>query len=194
MKYIAIIIITAIACFFFFSPFGKTDAGKTEKPSFGLSEKTHAAISVIKERNEQSIVDYAGKKDVILKMAENRIGELRTKLVSIKSAKRTIARKAESQNLTEEQKAKYAALISALETAETRGEEALKKSKTDLDSLRTKLEVIETEISISRSTSQIMGELNFSYSNSEIKKQIELLEQELDKANASLDVVMLEAN
>lgn len=63
-----------------------------------------------------------------------------------------------------------------------------------LDELRVKLEMIDTEISIAKTSSSLIKDYDFSSNNSEVKKLIESLERELDNANAELDVAMLETN
>ena len=84
--------------------------------------------------------------------------------------------------------------MASLEKCEKKGEQALTNGKMKLDELRVKLEMIDTEISIAKTSSSLIKDYDFSSNNSEVKKLIESLERELDNANAELDVAMLGTN
>ena len=157
------------------------------------SEKIKSAINVIKQKNEMALVDYAGKSQVILDMAEKRIDTLRKRLIALKSTKRTLKRKLQDKNLTVESKENLTKLMTTLDSCEKRGEDALLKSKTRLDELHVKLEMIDTEISITKPSSKLINEFNPKYTNDELKKLIAAFEKDLDDANAELDVAILEA-
>ena len=82
--------------------------------------------------------------------------------------------------------------MSALDKCEKKGETALLTSKTKLDELNAKLDVMDAEISIAKTSSKIMNESNPNFRNDELK-MIASLEKDLDDANAELDVAILEA-
>lgn len=159
----------------------------------GSKEKMTAVANVITEKTEISAINAVGKSDVVLEMAEKRIDTLRKRLIAVKSTKRSLQRKMENPKLSVETKENYVKLMSALEKCEKRGELALIKSKTNLDELRAKLDVIEAEISISKTSSKIINDSNPSFREDELKKMIELIEKDLDDANAELDVAIIEA-
>ncbi len=157
------------------------------------SEKVDAAFSVFKNKSEMAIVESAGKGDVVLEMAEKRIDNLRKRVIAIKAAKRSMARKINTQGLSQESLERYKQVHAALGKSEKKGEDALLKSREKFEELRAKVEMMETEIAAAKSTSQIMNELNPKYRRDELKKIMESLEEDLDKANSELDVAILEA-
>ena len=179
MKIIIIAILVILGLYFF--------AGE------GSKEKMEAVSNVLTDKVEMSAVNAAGKSDVILEMAEKRIDTLRKRLIAVKSTKRSLKRKMENPKLSAESKENYTKLMSALEKCEKKGEVALLTSKTKLDELRAKLDVMDAEISIAKTSSKIMNESNPNFRNDELKKMIASLEKDLDDANAELDVAILEA-
>ena len=156
-------------------------------------EKVKAAGSVVASKSEMAVVDAAGKEDVVIEMAEKRIESLRKRLIAVKSTKRTLKRRMADPNLSAESKENYTKLMASLENCEKKGEQALANSKTKLDELRVKLEMIDAEISIAKTSTSLIKDYDVPSNNSEVKKLIESLERDLDNANAELDVAMLEA-
>lgn len=156
-------------------------------------ETVKAAGSVIASKSEMAVVNAAGKSDVILEMAEKRMELLRKRLIAVKSTKRTLERKMSNPKLSPATKENYAKLLTSLGNCEKKGEEAFLNSKTKLDELRVKLEMIDAEISIAKTSSNLIKDSDFTSNKNEVRKLVESLENDLDAANAELDVAMLEA-
>lgn len=126
-------------------------------------------------------------------MAEKRIESLRKRLIAVKSTKRILKRRMGGPQLVGRVKGKLHKALASLENCEKKGEQALSSSKTKLDELRVKLEMIDAEISIAKTSTSLIKDYDVPSNNSEVKKLIESLERDLDNANAELDVAMLEA-
>lgn len=177
MKTVLVIAIVAFAAYYFFVPSG--------------SEKVNSALSVIKQKQENRLVEHAGKSEVVLDMAEKRVENLRDRLIALKSSKLSIERKL-SETKQPDLKDKLSKTLKALSTCELRAEESLKKSKANLETLRAKLEILDTEIAISKISSKVINETNENYNKDEIKELIRSIEGDLDNANAELDVAEFE--
>ncbi len=158
----------------------------------GCSEKVDASIEVMKNKSEMALVENAGKGDVILEIAEKRIDELRKRVIAIKSAKRSFKRKLALEELSLESKLRYTDLYKELEVYDKKGEEALLNARVKFDELRAKIEVIEAEIAMAKTTSQIINADNPKFRRDELKKVMQSLLDDLDKANSELDVAILE--
>ncbi len=174
-----VIILVVVGCLFWFGS--------------GCSEKVDASIDVIKNKSEMALVENAGKGDVILEIAEKRIDALRKRVIGIKAAKRSFKRKLALENLSQEAKSRYTDIYNELEVYDQKGEAALLNARVKFDELRAKVEVIETEIAMAKSTSKIINEANPKYRRDELKKIMESLLSDLDKANSELDVAVMEA-
>lgn len=156
-------------------------------------EKVKASGRVVAKKAEMTVVDIAGKSEVTLELAETRIDTLRKRLIAIKSTKRSLLKKAENPDLPASTKENYANLLVSLSECEKKGEDALKSSKDRLEELRIKLEIMDTEISIAKTSTSLINDTNPTSGKDEIKQLVESLEKDLDDANAELDVAIIEA-
>lgn len=160
------------------------------------SEKLKASISVLKSDSENTLVDFAGKSKVAEEIAIKRIEDLRKKLVKIKALKRKIARHIDEPTTSSEAKARYTELISRIVVAEKKAEDAYKNANQNLENLRVKLEIIDTEISIAKASSAVLSTSSGKGGvlKSDLEKILNSLSSDLDTANSELDVALMETD
>lgn len=165
------------ACFYFFG-----------------SESVMSALTVFKGKAEAAVVAGAGKSDVAEELALRRIDDLRQKLVRVKSLKRTIKRTTENPDISESAKARYNAIVAKLDAAEKKAEEAYKNANSQFDELRAQLAVSDAETAILKaSASALDDDKATKYRHRrDMDKVLQSINEELDAANAELDVSLME--
>ena len=165
------------ACFYFFG-----------------SESVMSALTVFKGKAEAAVVGGAGKSDVAEELALRRIDDLRQKLVRVKSLKRTIKRATENPDISESAKARYNTIVAKLDAAEKKAEEAYKNANSQFDELRAQLAVSDAETAILKASASALddGKAAKYRHRRDMDKVLQSINEELDAANAELDVSLME--
>lgn len=155
-----------------------------------------AAFGVFKNKAESAIVESAGKSNVAEELALRRIDNLRQKLVRVKSVKRTITREIENPNISEDAKTRYSAIIARLDAAEKKAERAYKNANSQFEDLRAQLAVIDAETAILKASANALedGKSAKYRHRRDMDKILRSINEELDEANAELDVSLMETN
>ena len=157
------------------------------------SEKAKAAIEVAKDNAENKMVDAIGKIEVAEKLAIKRIEDIKLKLIKVKTVRRTINRHLQNPKLTEEHKLRYQALINKLDEVDARATKAYKTANAKFEELRANLEIVEAEMSITKAATSVLGaDAKSLTSGRDLEKVIESIYVDLDKANAELDVALMD--
>lgn len=165
------------------------------------SEKVEASYEVLKKRAEDKLVDIAGKGQVALQMHRDRHAELKASQIRMVAYEKTMIRKRDelrtriSETSDPQSRAQlesladvYDAAIPKLREGQEKGRDALARSIVNFEKLKVKVEVLETQIDVSRTLTNTETAFDVRTTSSEVDALIDALEEDLDMAEAAYDV------
>lgn len=178
------------------------------------SEKTRAAAKVLKGKAEDKLIAVAGEGDVALELMKNQYGDLKERLVKIKTLKRTMQRSAEdaeatAKRLDAEGKGsmadrqrkmadRYKTNVEKLAAGEIKAEESLKSFAEEYKQYKMELSILKQEIESTKAMGGIADDLS---SDNPLNTRMETvndlkgkLQKQLDRAESLMEVNELEAD
>jgi hypothetical protein len=176
------------------------------------SEKSTAAIDVLKSKAEDALVAQAGEGDVAIALMQKQYAELKERLVRIKALKRTFDRRsveldARAAELKAENKAdlaerqvrmaeSYRQKKELLEKKEEDATEELKQFATIYEQQKSEIQMLKEEIEMTKSMGGLDSNLGadspLGKRMETVKDLTEKLHQKLDRAQALLEIGDLE--
>lgn len=139
------------------------------------SEKGRAAAKVLHAKAEDQLVAVAGEGDVALELMKNQYGDLKERLVKIKTLKRSMERRVEESEATakrldaegnasmaERQRAlatRYKANVEKLRVNEIKSEEALKSFAADYKEFKQEVSILKEEIESAKAMGGLSDDL-----------------------------------
>ena len=187
-------------------------AAVTASVTTSCSEKSKAAIDVLKSKAEDELVAQAGEGDVAIALMQKQYAELKERLVRIKTLKRTFDRRsgeleARAAELKLENKAdlaerqvrmaeSYRQKKGTLEKREEDATEELKQFATIYEQQKGEIQMLKEEIEMNKSMGGLDSKLGadspLSKRMETVKDLTEKLHQKLDRAQALLEIGDLE--
>jgi hypothetical protein len=181
---------------------------------FSCSEKGKAAAKVLHDKAENELVAVAGEGDVALELMRKQYGDLKERLVRIKTLKRTMQRRSEEAEATanrldternasmaERQRRlaiRYKDKVERLNVAEIKGEEALKAFAVEYKEYKDEISILKEEIESLKAMGGLSdGLATDSPLNARMETVKELkskLQTKLDRAESLIEVNDLEEN
>ena len=169
------------------------------------SDKVGASYEVLKRKAEDKLVDIAGKGQVALQMHRDRHAELKASQIRMVAYEKTITRKRDnlrtriaatsdpqSRAQLESLAFVYETTIPKLQVSQEKGRAALARSIENYERLKVKVEVLETQIDVSRTLTNTETAFDVKTTSREVDALIEALEQDLDLAEAAYEVESLD--
>jgi hypothetical protein len=178
------------------------------------SEKGRAAAKVLHAKAEDQLVAVAGEGEVALELMKNQYGDLKERLVKIKTLKRSMERRVEECEATakrleaegkgsmaERQRAlatRYKTNVEKLRVNEIKSEEALKSFAADYKEFKMEVSVLKEEIESAKAMGGLSDDLSVdSPLNTRMETVQDLkgkLQAQLDRADSLMEVNELEAD
>ena len=178
------------------------------------TEKGKAAVKVLHAKAENQLVAAAGEGDVAIELMKNQYGDLKERLVKIKTLKRTMQRRSEEAEATakrfdadgkgpmadrqRELATRYKVNVEKLSVNEVKGEESLKAFAADYQEFKQEVSVLKEEIESAKAMGGLADDLSTdSPLNTRMETVKELkgkLQTKLDRAEALIDVNQIEAD
>ena len=178
------------------------------------SEKGRAAAKVLHAKAEDQLVAVAGEGEVALELMKNQYGDLKERLVKVKTLKRTMERRVEECEATakrldaegkgsmaDRQRAlatRYKTNVEKLRVNEIKSEEALKSFAADYKEFKQEVSVLKEEIESAKAMGGLSDDLSVdSPLNTRMETVQDLkgkLQAQLDRADSLMEVNELEAD
>ena len=183
-------------------------------PLTSCSEKSKAAMKVLHAKAEDKLVAVAGEGEVALQLMKNQYGDLKERLVKIKTLKRTMQRSADdaeatAKRLDAEGKAsmaerqrkmadRYKANVEKLAANEIKAEESLKSFAEEYKEFKMEVSILKQEIESAKAMGGIADDLSIdSPLNTRMETVQDLkgkLQSQLDRAESLMEVNEIEAD
>lgn len=178
------------------------------------NEKERATVKVLHDKAVDQLVAFAGEGDVAVELMRKQYGDLKERLVKIKTLKRTMQRRSEEAEATakrldaedkgamadrqRELAARYKANVEKLGVSEIKGEESLKVFAADYQEFKDEISVLKEEIESTKAMGGLSdGLATDSPLNTRMQTVKELkgkLQTKLDRAESLIEVNGLEAD
>ena len=172
-------------------------------PLAGCTKQVAASMQVMANKAEDQWVEVVGKGETALQLYRNRHDQLREHLIRIRAAIKSTERKLAQTNanvqehrngspealrMEESLAASYEKSLATFRAAEKSGAEALEKSRSGYETLKTRIELLDEQIANAKAMANFEELGKPGTSMAEINTLVASLEKEFDLAEATLSI------